>query len=93
MLRQNKVDTLCLADNDVGTGCKTKAKFGTCEIKMCKDLNHDTISFPCLKVAEKASLILNGGLIAGGTPGLAISVQESEDSNANCGSSDVPCSF
>ena len=96
MLNQNGKMTLCYADNHQGTGCKTKAKFGECEIKLCLKTVYDpSQAYPCLLVAAEAQPILSGGEVgAANNNKITISVEKrdaSDGNNDNCGTPANPC--
>ena len=95
LLAQNDPGTPCYADNHGGTGCKTKAKWNSCEIKLCLDkVSGPTLSTTCVDVAAQAMTVIGGGQAEVNAPGMTVSVENrdpNDGNNNNCGSPSMPC--
>ena len=105
-LAKNPADgNTCLGDNGGGTGCKTKAKVGSCEIKMCQHpVGSGTVSKSCNSVASLAYSIIGGAAFPGqntgtfseGPSNLVVSVEQTDSKDTgygDCGEPDTPCTF
>ena len=96
-------DNTCYASNDKGSGCKTKAKVGSCEIRMCQNpVGYGTVSKKCKEVAKIAAGIIGGAGFPNqqhrspSNSNLIISVDKTDPKDtgyADCGSPTIPCNF
>ena len=94
-----------MGDNGGGTGCKTKAKVGSCEIKMCQSpVGSGTVRKTCASVALIATSIIGGAafpdqhtaVFSDGPRNLVVSVEQTASKDTkygDCGEPDHPCSF